>query len=126
MVLQRLESAMHKRIHAVAEHLVDSADFVDEAAGSLTRFLSQCFEHVAVNGHLACLRIRLDGKFALKCLDLLFCSCVDCPGASQQRFKLHAQRGGSLLRIDLAQAAPLGRMRGWDAARPVVQWSVTR
>ncbi len=38
----------------------------------------------------------------------------------------HAQRGGSLLRIDLAQAAPLGRMRGWDAARPVVQWSVTR
>ena len=38
----------------------------------------------------------------------------------------HAQRGGSLLRIDLAQAAPLGRMRGWDAARPVVQWSVIR
>ena len=38
----------------------------------------------------------------------------------------HAKRGGSLLRIDLAQAAPLGRMRGWDAARPVVQWSVIR
>jgi precorrin-6B C5,15-methyltransferase / cobalt-precorrin-6B C5,C15-methyltransferase len=38
----------------------------------------------------------------------------------------HAQRGGSLLRIDLAQSAPLGRMRGWQASRPVVQWSVTR
>lgn len=38
----------------------------------------------------------------------------------------HAQRGGSLLRIDLATAAPLGRMRGWDASRPVLQWSVTR
>ncbi len=38
----------------------------------------------------------------------------------------HAQRGGTLLRIDLATAAPLGRMRGWDATRPVVQWSVTR
>ncbi len=38
----------------------------------------------------------------------------------------HAQRGGTLLRIDLATAAPLGRMRGWDAARPVVQWSVIR
>ena len=38
----------------------------------------------------------------------------------------HAQRGGSLLRIDLATAAPLGRMRGWDASRPVVQWSVIR
>ncbi|MDP4032361.1 MAG: precorrin-6y C5,15-methyltransferase (decarboxylating) subunit CbiE [Pseudorhodobacter sp.] len=34
-----------------------------------------------------------------------------------------AQKGGSLLRIELAQATPLGRMRGWTAARPVVQWS---
>jgi precorrin-6Y C5,15-methyltransferase (decarboxylating) len=37
---------------------------------------------------------------------------------------LQADKGGDLLRIDLAQAAPLGRMRGWQAARPVVQWSV--
>ena len=39
--------------------------------------------------------------------------------------QLHAQHGGELLRIELAQAAPLGRMRGWQPARPVVQWSVT-
>lgn len=39
---------------------------------------------------------------------------------------LHARHGGRLLRVDLAEAAPLGRMRGWQAARPVVQWSVTR
>jgi precorrin-6Y C5,15-methyltransferase (decarboxylating) len=38
--------------------------------------------------------------------------------------QLHAQHGGSLLRIELAQAAPLGRMRGWQPSRPVVQWSV--
>ena len=38
---------------------------------------------------------------------------------------LHAVHGGSLLRIELAQAEPLGRMRGWQNARPVVQWSVT-
>lgn len=38
----------------------------------------------------------------------------------------HAARGGDLLRIDLAQATALGRMRGWIAARPVVQWSVQR
>lgn len=38
----------------------------------------------------------------------------------------HARHGGTLLRIELAQAAALGRMRGWDAARPVVQWSVIR
>lgn len=38
----------------------------------------------------------------------------------------HARHGGSLLRIDLAQAAPLGSMRGWQAARTVTQWSVAR
>jgi len=39
---------------------------------------------------------------------------------------LHARRGGSLMKIDIAQTEPLGRMRGWCAARPVMQWSVTR
>ncbi len=37
---------------------------------------------------------------------------------------LHASHGGELLRIELAHAAPLGCMRGWVPARPVVQWSV--
>ncbi|CAM3320237.1 precorrin-6y C5,15-methyltransferase (decarboxylating) subunit CbiE [Paracoccus nototheniae] len=39
---------------------------------------------------------------------------------------LHARHGGRLLRLDIAEAQPLGRMRGWTAARPVVQWAVTR
>jgi precorrin-6Y C5,15-methyltransferase (decarboxylating) len=38
----------------------------------------------------------------------------------------HARVGGQLLRVELADAAPLGRMRGWERARPIVQWSVTR
>ncbi|MCB1396804.1 MAG: cobalamin biosynthesis bifunctional protein CbiET, partial [Rhodobacteraceae bacterium] len=37
-----------------------------------------------------------------------------------------AARGGDLLRIELAEAAPLGRRRGWKAAYPIVQWSVSR
>jgi len=36
-----------------------------------------------------------------------------------------ARRGGDLLRIELAAAAPLGPRRGWTPSRPVVQWSVT-
>lgn len=36
-----------------------------------------------------------------------------------------AVHGGDLLRIDLSQAAPLGPRRGWKAAYPIVQWSVT-
>ncbi len=39
--------------------------------------------------------------------------------------EVHATRGGDLLRIELAPAVPLGGMRGWTPARPVVQWSVT-
>jgi precorrin-6B C5,15-methyltransferase / cobalt-precorrin-6B C5,C15-methyltransferase len=35
-----------------------------------------------------------------------------------------ARKGGNLLRIELATAAPLGTMRGWQPSRPVVQWSV--
>lgn len=38
----------------------------------------------------------------------------------------HARAGGDLMKIEIADAAPLGRMRGWVPARPVVQWSVVR
>ena len=37
----------------------------------------------------------------------------------------HGAKGGSLLRIELADAAPLGSKHGWRARYPVVQWSVT-
>ena len=37
-----------------------------------------------------------------------------------------ARRGGTLTKIEISEAAPLGRFRGWSAARPVVQWSVQR
>jgi len=37
----------------------------------------------------------------------------------------HAAKGGELLRIELAQAVPLGTRRGWRSAYPLVQWSVT-
>ena len=38
--------------------------------------------------------------------------------------EMHQTHGGALLRIELAQAGPLGTMRGWNPTRPVVQWSV--
>lgn len=37
----------------------------------------------------------------------------------------HAEMGGHLMKVEIAEAAPLGSMRGWDRARPVIQWSVT-
>ena len=36
-----------------------------------------------------------------------------------------ATHGGSLLRIELSEAQPLGTRRGWHPLRPIVQWSVT-
>lgn len=38
----------------------------------------------------------------------------------------HARHGGQLMRVDIAEAAPLGRMHGWTPARPITQWSVSR
>jgi precorrin-6Y C5,15-methyltransferase (decarboxylating) len=37
----------------------------------------------------------------------------------------HAARGGDLLRAEISQAGALGPRRGWKAAYPIVQWSVT-
>ena len=37
--------------------------------------------------------------------------------------ELQQRHGGELMRIEISHAAPLGRMRSWEAARPVVQWS---
>jgi precorrin-6B C5,15-methyltransferase / cobalt-precorrin-6B C5,C15-methyltransferase len=37
-----------------------------------------------------------------------------------------AKHGGDLIRIELAEASPLGTKRGWRSALPIVQWSVTR
>jgi len=38
----------------------------------------------------------------------------------------HARHGGSLTRIDIAEATALGRFRDWQAARPVVQWRAVK
>jgi precorrin-6Y C5,15-methyltransferase (decarboxylating) len=38
----------------------------------------------------------------------------------------HARLGGSLIRIDIARAGPIGGMTGWKPAMPVTQWSWTK
>jgi precorrin-6B C5,15-methyltransferase / cobalt-precorrin-6B C5,C15-methyltransferase len=39
---------------------------------------------------------------------------------------LHQRHGGELMRVEISHAAPLGRMRSWEASRPIVQWSVVK
>ena len=38
----------------------------------------------------------------------------------------HAQLGGSLIRISIDRARPLGGKTGWEPARPILQWSWTK
>lgn len=38
----------------------------------------------------------------------------------------HAEKGGDLMRIELARSQPLGSKRGWKSAYPIVQWSVVK
>ncbi|BES71538.1 bifunctional cobalt-precorrin-7 (C(5))-methyltransferase/cobalt-precorrin-6B (C(15))-methyltransferase [Marinobacter nanhaiticus D15-8W] len=38
----------------------------------------------------------------------------------------HVLKGGDLGRIELADARPIGRRRGWKASYPIVQWRITR
>jgi precorrin-6Y C5,15-methyltransferase (decarboxylating) len=40
--------------------------------------------------------------------------------------ELQQKYGGDLMRIEISHAAELGRYRAWEAARPVVQWSVVK
>jgi precorrin-6B C5,15-methyltransferase / cobalt-precorrin-6B C5,C15-methyltransferase len=40
--------------------------------------------------------------------------------------ELQQQHGGDLMRIEISHAAPLGRLRSWEASRPVVQWHVMK
>jgi precorrin-6Y C5,15-methyltransferase (decarboxylating) len=39
---------------------------------------------------------------------------------------IHGELGGSLRRIDIGQAVPLGNMTGWRPAMPVTQWRWTK
>jgi len=36
-----------------------------------------------------------------------------------------AKHGGTLMRFEYQVAAPLGRLTGWQTARPILQWSFT-
>ncbi len=39
---------------------------------------------------------------------------------------LHARHGGSLIRVSVSRAEPVGPYRGWKPLMPVTQWSLTR
>ena len=63
----------------------------------------------------ACLRaLRIGGR--------LVANAVTLEG-EQLLVQAHREHGGELVRIEVANAEPLGSFTGWKAQRPIVQWS---
>ena len=68
--------------------------------------LDACWAALRVGGRLVANTVTLEGEHVI---------------AAARRI-----RGGSLTRIDVAHAGPLGAFSAWRAQRTVVQWSVTK
>jgi len=83
---------------------LDAPDVVFVGGGLVAELLDWLFSHLPGGTRLVANAVTLESE--------------------AQLIAAHAARGGDLLRIELAQAAPLGPRRGWKAAYPVVQWSV--
>ncbi|WP_420324827.1 precorrin-6y C5,15-methyltransferase (decarboxylating) subunit CbiE [Mameliella sp.] len=99
------------RLQVVAGHApqalagLDAPDVVFVGGGLSAALLDWLFTHLPGGTRLVANAVTLESE--------------------AQLIAAHAERGGDLLRIELAQAAALGPRRGWKAAYPVVQWSVT-
>jgi precorrin-6Y C5,15-methyltransferase (decarboxylating) len=76
--------------------------------GGLTEpgLLDRCLEALAPGGRIVANAVTLEGEQAL--------------------LAARAAHGGTLTRIEIAHAEPLGSFTAWRARRPVVQWAATR
>ncbi len=83
---------------------LDAPDVVFVGGGLVAELLDWLFSHLPGGTRLVANAVTLESE--------------------AQLIAAHAARGGDLMRIELAQAAPLGPRRGWKSAYPVVQWSV--
>ena len=68
--------------------------------------LDKCWDRLRPGGRLVAHAVTLESEQAL--------------------VSWHRSVGGELTRVAVEQAGPLGSFTGWQPARPVVQWAVTR
>jgi precorrin-6Y C5,15-methyltransferase (decarboxylating) len=84
---------------------LETPDAVFIGGGLSQLLLEWLFEHLAPGTRIVANAVTLESEAVLGCW--------------------HRAKGGTLMRIELAEAAPLGTRRGWRSAYPVVQWSVS-
>ncbi len=99
----RMEVTLGDAASLIADHPGPDAVFV--GGGGTEALFNALFDHTRPGTRLVANGVTLETESLLS--------------------RLQAERGGDLMRIDLAQSTPLGNMRGWQPARPIVQWSVT-
>ncbi len=68
--------------------------------------VERCWESLRPGGRIVANAVTLEGEQAL--------------------LAASSARGGRLVRIEIAQAEPLGRFTAWRSQRPVLQWSALK
>ena len=81
-------------------------DAVFIGGGLTSGVLDQCWSALRAGGRLVANSVTLEGEHLLA--------------------TAAGERGGRLIRLDLAHAEPLGRFTGWRPQRPITQWSATK
>ena len=81
------------------------AVFIGGGLGTAGLF-EHCWEALKTGGRLVANVVTLEGESAV--------------------LRLHAQNGGSLTRIAVSRAEPVGPFHGWRPLMPVTQWAVVK
>jgi precorrin-6B C5,15-methyltransferase / cobalt-precorrin-6B C5,C15-methyltransferase len=73
---------------------------------SAPELIDSCWDRLVPGGRLVANAVTLEGERSL--------------------FDARARHGGTLTRVEIAHAEPIGSFTGWTAQRPVVQWRAER
>lgn len=98
--LQLLEYDFHSDTALLDQYPAPDAIFI--GGGASPEIIEYCLSRLNLGGRLVVNAVTLETE--------------------QLLYACHAQHGGQLARIAMEYVEPLGRMRGWKAARTLVQW----
>jgi precorrin-6Y C5,15-methyltransferase (decarboxylating) len=104
-VPDRLTVIQARAPEALAELPTPAAVFVGGAV-SAPGLLEACWEALATGGRLVANAVTLEGEQAL--------------------IAAQTTHGGTLTRLEIAHAEPIGGLTGWRPQRPVVQWAAIK
>ncbi|GAB3306547.1 precorrin-6y C5,15-methyltransferase (decarboxylating) subunit CbiE [Epidermidibacterium keratini] len=99
-----LEVTVAASADAIAQLPPPDAVFI--GGGLSTELIARCWNVLRAHGRLVVHAVTIESE--------------------QLLLAAHGEYGGQLVRLQVEELEPLGSMRGWKPARPIVQWSVTK